>query len=243
MLTGFPQSLHVVASALAVGMKVGAIRDGAPATQFASDIGLGDGDAAAACQLAARRAVASPPDVLVASASAFAQIVEQLDAIRVGAGQQWAAGVLETARNGVTPMAARLRLLLMSASEVASPGRLGRSHPGQEPLACESSLPRSTPSESAQPKADTSVPPAEPTELTFDDDWTEEAEQDLLAGDAVPDDLGVDGGAEDDDIELDDDDGDSDDDGPLLTDEAIDDLLADDSVDLDDDWMEDKPAT
>ncbi len=104
-------------------------------------------------------------------------------------------------------------------------------------------------------------PTSEPAELTFDDDWTEADESDLLAGATVSDDLALvdeddadesDGAADsaDDEIELDDDeevegedDEDSDDDGPLLTDEAIDDLLADDSVDLDDDWMDDKPAT
>jgi hypothetical protein len=99
------------------------------------------------------------------------------------------------------------------------------------------------------------IPSAEPAELTFDEDWTEEDEVDLLPAATVPDDLGMvdeddadasDGAADsaDDEIELEDDEEvEDDDDGPLLTDEAIDDLLADDSVDLDDDWMDDKPAS
>lgn len=104
-------------------------------------------------------------------------------------------------------------------------------------------------------------PPPAPVELTFDDVWTEEGEHDLLADDAASrdfeigvraddgvesdDDVGDDGervitDVTDDDIILDDNEAEASD--RLLTDEAIDDLLADDSVDLDDDWMDDKPT-
>jgi hypothetical protein len=101
-----------------------------------------------------------------------------------------------------------------------------------------------------------STPTAEPAELTFEDDWTDEGESDPFAGEFVSDDLGLvdegagdasDGDADsvDDEIELEDEDNEEsdDDDGLPLTDEAIDDLLADDSVDLDGDWMDDKPAS
>lgn len=237
--TGSAQSLYVVASALAVGMKVGAIPEGAPAREFAAELGLAEPDGVTAAQLATRRALAASPDILVPSSSAFARLVEQLDAIRAGAGERWARRVLETSREGVTPTATWLRGLRIQQPVNESSDAAAKA--SQSPEISGGSL-GAVKSAATAPAVDGSEP-AEPTELTFDDDWTEEAEQDLLAGDAVPDDLGVDGGAEDDDIELDDDDSDSDDDGPLLTDEAIDDLLADDSVDLDDDWMEDKPAS
>lgn len=157
-----------------------------------------------------------------------------------GATSAWARSLEE--RGGATPGTSL-------GSLVGVLRRVGAVLPAPAPAPAPTAKPSEpTPISSPAAVSGTSVPTAEPTELTFDDDWTEEDEQDLLAGDAVPDDLGIGGGAEDDDIELDDDDSDDDsdsddDDGPLLTDEAIDDLLADDSVDLDDDWMEDKPAT
>jgi hypothetical protein len=133
--------------------------------------------------------------------------------------------------------------------------RVGAAVPAAGPAPAPAGKP-AEPKPSEPAKLPDPTPSAEPAELTFDDGWTEEDEPDLLAGDTVPDDLGLvdeddadesDGAADsaDDEIELEDDEEveDEDDDGPLLTDEAIDDLLADDSVDLDDDWMDDKPAS
>ena len=255
---GPAQSLHVAASALAVGMKVGAIREGASAREFASELGLGESDGVAASHLAARRALVASPDMLVPSASAFNRIVEQLEAITVGAGNRWSKRIVDASRDGMTSTAAWLRSLGIPDLETVPSGSADQTASQIEPPGQTSGVDQADAMAPAMGRSG----PAEPAELTFDDDCTEEDESDLLAGDTVSDDLGLvdeddadasDGAADsaDDEIELEDDeevededDEDSDDDdGPLLTDEAIDDLLADDSVDLDDDWMDDKPAS
>jgi hypothetical protein len=215
---GSVQNLHIAASALAVGMKVGAIREGASAREFASELGLGESDAVAASELATRRALTASPDLLIPSASAFNRIVEQLEAIRAGAGKRWSKRVLDTSRDGMTATAAWVRSLgirdnetlpIDSAAQISSQIEL----PGQasgvvQPFAAPSIIDGSG--------------PAEAIRLTFDEDWTEE----------------------DAELELDDDDDESEaGDGRRPSDEAVEDLLADDSVDLDDDWMNDKPAT
>jgi hypothetical protein len=238
-------------------MKVGAIREGASAREFASEMGLGESDGIAASHLAARRALAASPDVLVPSASAFNRIVEQLEAITAGAGKRWSKRIVDASRDGMTSTAAWLRSLGIPDLETVPSGSAAQTSSQIEPPGQTSGVAQAY----AMAPAIGGSGLAEPSELTFDDDWTEEDESDLLAGDTVSDDLGLvdeddgdesDGAADsaDDEIELkddeeveDEDDEDGDDDGPLLTDEAIDDLLADDSVDLDDDWMDDKPAS
>jgi hypothetical protein len=172
-----------------------------------------------------------------------------LEAQSPGATAAWVVSLEE--RGGTAPgtsLGSLAGALRRAAAAGPAPGPAVKSpEPG---LSEPTPLAVATPSASSADASGSLAPSAELIELTFEDNWIEEDAHELLPDDTVSDDLEIADGSEDseeieeadevDDIELEDDD---EDDGPLLTDEAIDDLLADDSVDLDDDGMDEGPVT
>ena len=223
----------MVAAALAVSIKAGAVREGESSEVFARQAGLANAGVDAAWRQAARRAQAGGPDMLVPSAAALDRMASALDLVAPGLGIRWRARLSEICVKGMTPMAEWLRSIPgaltseqappqgMSANVEATPleGRPAKTFE-EAPVIIDSSLPAPVGEEGFSLFEGELE---EFLELTFDDigevavvDSSEIASGELTDEAVDTDDL-------------------------LLSDETIDDLLSDDSVDLDDDWCDDQP--
>ena len=239
--SGQEHIVHAVAAGLAVLIKAGAVREGEPATAFARQAGLGEAGAADAWRHASRRAQAGPPEVLVPSAAALGRMSSSLDAVAPGLGAEWRARIAAACATGVTPMAQWLRSLPGALEMGSDSGRAAAG--GREDRGV---LPAAVPPAGSTPAAEgVLVPEAfeeddvllsdaeleETEELTFDDMSIGGSPAADPIGDA-PDGAGALEGPAPDDDEGDD---------LLGLGESVDDLLDDDSIDLDDDMMDDPP--
>lgn len=200
--TGHPSRVFSVASAAAIGLKVGMLREGPALATFLNECGLSGAEAEAASAQAVRRASVASPDMLVPSAGTLLRAASSLDALRAGLGQAWLANLLHFCAAGVTAgarwIAALPGLPRQQAAVVQHAAADNRVGEGRAPVAAMPPRGPSSPSPgSGISPAAASIPGGsiqfeEVLELTFDDGLQSLDLDDLLAGNPGSD-LGLDG--------------------------------------------------